>query len=201
MKFALAAPTISSLELRPDAPWNVPSLSIHLSSILFSLLHSVHLHWGPLMCPAESNFWTEVSKKSSKVILICDFSCPLSLEQPSRKCLYNPLELKLALFQADLVAAYLAQISVVLYIYIWLSIFLFCCLFINFHVYVDRIDTEKFSNIQSNMGQSSWLAKELDIKEEFCCNHVTNFNAQNAAKLNNYFTIICAIKTQDLYIY
>ena len=87
LKFPLTLPTTSSLELSPDPPWKVPNLKIHLSSILLSLLHSVHLHWGPLMWPAETNFSTVVSRKSNKVSLILSFSCPLSLGQPSWKCL------------------------------------------------------------------------------------------------------------------
>ena len=39
LKLPLTAPTISSLEFKPKAPWKVPNLKIHLSSILFNLLH------------------------------------------------------------------------------------------------------------------------------------------------------------------
>ena len=39
--------TISSLVFKPNSPWKVPSLQIHLSSICFNLPHSVHLQPAP----------------------------------------------------------------------------------------------------------------------------------------------------------
>ena len=60
---------ISSRSFKPNWPWKVPSLQIHLSSSSFSLSHSLHLHPSPALWLEASVFSLLVAKVSNNVTL------------------------------------------------------------------------------------------------------------------------------------
>ena len=83
--------TISSLVFKPNSPWKVPSLQIHLSSICFNLPHSVHLQPAPGLWLAVFNFSLVVLIFSRRVTLTDPSLGPSYSEQPFWKCLSSPV--------------------------------------------------------------------------------------------------------------
>ena len=74
---------ISSRSFKPNCPWKVPNLQIHLSSNSFSLSHSVHLQPSPALWLEASVFSLLVTNVSNNVTLTDSRAGPWCWEHPS----------------------------------------------------------------------------------------------------------------------
>ena len=104
---------ISSRVFNPWGLCMVPIRHIHLSSKLFNLPHKLHLQPGLSLCFCCNNSSCVIVICSSSVILIWDFSAPVSQGHPDLKWASNPVPTELLSLHFFFVFAHLWVIDVV----------------------------------------------------------------------------------------